>query len=106
MAHPSKNKGNRVERLVVSILENLGYKTQRAYASNGISLGEHEECDVISHIKGKKWRFQVKARKSVAKWIKPNMENVDAQIIKGDREEPLIVMPLKSFVKELEDARQ
>ena len=106
MTHPSKNKGNRVERLVVSILKTLGYKTLRAYASNGMALGEHEECAVVSHIKGKKWRLQVKARKTVAKWIKPNTQVVDAQIIKADREEPLIVMPLKSFVKELENVEE
>ena len=71
-----------------------------------MALGEHEECDVVSHIKGKKWRLQVKARKTVAKWIKPNTQVVDAQIIKADREEPLIVMPLKSFVKELENVEE
>jgi Holliday junction resolvase len=106
MTHPSKNKGNRVERLVVSILESLGCDSQRAYASNGLSLGEHEECDVVSNINGKRWRFQVKARKKVAEWIKPNMNVVDAQIIKSDREEPLIVMPLKAFVQEIQNARQ
>ena len=69
-----------------------------------VSLGEHEEVDVVSTIKGKKWRFQVKARKRIAEWIKPNTQIVDAQVIKADRGELLVVMPLKKFAEEVLDA--
>jgi len=106
MTHPSKRKGNRVENLVKDIFIGHGFKSIRAYASNGLALGEHEECDLTAEMFGHKWRFQIKARKVIAKWIKPNMENVDAQIIKQDREEPLIVMPLSRFIEELRNARQ
>ena len=45
---PSKNKarGNRLERLVVNQAKEVGIKAVRAYASNGLSLGEAEDVDV------------------------------------------------------------
>lgn len=104
MPHPSKRKGNRLERLVVRTLENLGCESRRAWGSDGRSLGEHEEVDVITTIKGSKLKLQVKARKRIAEWIKPNTDVVDAQVIKEDRGEILVVMPLERFVREVLDA--
>lgn len=106
MPHPSKQKGNRLERLVVRTLESFGCESRRAWGSDGRSLGEHEEVDVLTTINGRKWKLQVKARKRIAEWIKPNIDVVDAQVIKEDRGELLVVMPLEKFVKEVLDARQ
>ena len=52
---PSKNKarGNRLERLVVNQAKEVGIEAIRAYASNGLSLGEPEDVDVkIGEFKG------------------------------------------------------
>ena len=91
-----KQKGNRVERMVVNMAKDRGLKAKRAYASDGRSLGFHEEVDVvINNIK-----IQVKARKSIAAFMKPN-ENVDAVILKEDRMEPVVVLPLKQYLEDL-----
>ena len=47
MSHPSKLKGNRLERLVVKMSEEAGLSAKRAYASDGRSLGEAEDVDVL-----------------------------------------------------------
>ena len=39
IAHPSKRKANRHERELVKIAEAKGLEAERAYASNGQSLG-------------------------------------------------------------------
>ena len=48
----------------------------------------HEEVDVLIDTD---FKIQAKCRKTIAQWMIPN-KNVNAQVIKGDREEPLIVM--------------
>jgi hypothetical protein len=42
----------------------------------------------------------VKARKSIAAFMKPN-ENVDAVVLKEDRMEPMVVLPLKQYLEDL-----
>ena len=54
----------------------------------------HEEVDVLI---GKNFKIQAKCRKAIGQWMIPN-ENVDAQVIKGDRESPLIVMRYDDFI--------
>jgi len=91
-----KQKGNRVERMIVNMAKDKGLEAKRAYASDGRSLGYHEEVDVlINNI-----RIQVKARKSIAAFMKPN-ENVDAVVLKEDRMEPIVVLPLKQYLEDL-----
>ena len=46
MPNKSKQKGNRFEREVVRICKEKGIKSQRAWGSNGMSLGMHEEVDL------------------------------------------------------------
>ena len=47
MPSPSKAKGNRFEREIVNKMTSLGIKAKRAWGSNGVSLGMHEEVDVL-----------------------------------------------------------
>ena len=92
---PSKNKsrGNRLERLVVNQAKEVGIKAIRAYASNGLSLGEAEDVDVkIGHFKG-----QCKMRKKIATFMKPP-ESCDIALIKEDREDVLVVMKYNTFL--------
>lgn len=94
MSHPSKRKGNSFEREVVNTAKEYGLDSQRAYASNGLALGEHEECD----LKIEDYRVQAKRRKSIAKYITPNTEVVDVQVVREDYGEALVVMPLHMFL--------
>lgn len=109
MASPSKTKGNGFEREIVNDARDLDLKAERAYASNGRSLGQHEEVDVL--IEG--YRAQCKRRKSLGSLYKPN-ENVDIQIFREDRGDTYVMMNynlflsflvLKNAIKDLENGR-
>lgn len=95
MAHPSKNKGNRFERLVVNITKDEGIPAKRAYGSNGQALGCHEEVDVLIN---NKIKVQCKTRKKIANWILPS-EHVDIQVIKEDRGIPYAVLPYDDYLE-------
>jgi len=85
----AKRKGSRVEREIKKIFEEKGLKVVRSAGSFG-SADLHVE--LIGHV-------QVKARKEMAiyKWLKGN----DAVVIKADRQEPLIVLPLQRLLEVL-----
>jgi len=103
MPSKSKAKGNRFERLIVDMTKdyfNNKVKIKRAWGSNGAAMGQHEEVDVLI---GKDFKIQAKCRKAIGQWMIPN-ENVDAQVIKGDREEPLIVMKYDDWLDMLDSA--
>ena len=95
MAHPSKNKGNRFERLVVNITKDEGIPAKRAYGSNGQALGCHEEVDVLIN---NTIKVQCKTRKKIANWIMPS-EHVDIQVIKEDRGIPYAVLPYDDYLE-------
>ena len=94
MAHPSKVKGNKFERVVVNKAKEYGLESKRAYASNGESLGMHAEVDLIIE----DYKIQAKIRKSIASYFVPN-ENVDAQVIREDRGEAYIVLKLEDWLE-------
>ena len=93
---PSKNKarGNRLERLVVNQAKEVGLEAVRAYASNGLALGEAEDVDV----KIEEFRGQCKMRKRIASHMKPP-ESCEIALIKEDREETLVVMRYSEWLK-------
>ena len=75
MSSPSKVKGNTFEREVVNQAKEFGLKSIRAYASNGMSLGEAEDVDVkIENLKG-----QCKRRKRIAQWLNIQYQRIEAQ---------------------------
>jgi hypothetical protein len=103
MPSKSKSKGNRFERLIVDMTKSFfdeTVKVKRAWGSNGAAMGQHEEVDILI---GDDFKIQAKCRKSIGQWMIPN-ENVDAQVIKGDREEPLIVMKYDDWLEMLDHA--
>ena len=96
MPNRSKQKGNRFEREVVRIVKEKGFRSQRAWGSNGKALGMHEEVDLtINDLK-----IQAKVRNRIAKFLIPT-EHVDAVVYKQDRGEPLIMMRLEDFLEYL-----
>tara|TARA_R100001443_G_scaffold94751_2_gene101294 strand:+ start:619 stop:936 length:318 start_codon:yes stop_codon:yes gene_type:complete len=102
MAHPSKDKGNRFERLVVNITKDEGIPAKRAYGSNGQALGCHEEVDVLIN---NKIKVQCKTRKKIANWILPS-EHVDIQVIKEDRGIPYAVLPYDDYLELIKKANK
>ena len=94
MSSPSKIKGNTFEREVVNQASEFGLKSIRAYASNGISLGEAEDVDIkIENIKG-----QCKRRKRIAKWLKPP-ESCDIALVREDRGETYVIIQYENFLE-------
>ena len=94
MSSPSKIKGNTFEREVVNQAREFGLKSIRAYASNGMSLGEAEDVDIkIEEIKG-----QCKRRKRIAKWLKPP-ESCDIALVREDRGETYVIIEYDNFLE-------
>jgi hypothetical protein len=101
MPHSSKRKGNRYEREVVGDAEAAGLEAERAYASDGRSLGEAEECDVLIRRRDANVldavRVQAKRRKSIAQYLQPP-EGADVVVTREDRGDSLAVVPLTLFL--------
>lgn len=100
MSHPSKQKGNRFETLIVKMTKDLDVPARRAWGSNGQALGMHEEVDVLIN---EDIKVQAKVRKKIAEWIMPD-ENVDIQVIKQTSGElkkriPYVVIPFDDYLE-------
>jgi len=96
-----KQKGNRIERECVNLAKDLGFESKRAWGSDGRSLGWHEEVDMTitigDSIKHDLFKFQVKGRKKIGDLYKPS-KHVYGQILKEDREEPLVTIRYKDLL--------
>ena len=100
-----KQKGNRIERECVNLAKGFGFESKRAWGSDGRSLGWHEEVDMTISIGkiDKKcsandfFKFQVKGRKKIGALYKP-CEHVYGQILKEDRQEPLVTIRYKDLL--------
>jgi Holliday junction resolvase len=95
MPSPSKSKGNAFERKVVNLAKEKGLEAIRAWGSNGVSIGQHEEVDVLID---KIWKVQCKCRAKIAQWIKPN-ENVDIQVVKENYGDIFVIIPYERFLE-------
>jgi len=82
-------KGARVEREIKKLFEENGFKVVRSAGSKG-------ETDLYIYNK-LALGIQVKARKKSG--LYNLLGSADALVIKADRQEPLIVMPLKTFLE-------
>lgn len=100
MTHSSKIKGNSYERELVNSAKESGLESKRAYASDGRSLGHHEEVDLL--VSGK--RIQAKRRRSIAKYLLPN-ENVDAVAFRPDRGETVVLITWWEYLDLLKSAQ-
>lgn len=101
MTHSSKIKGNSYERELVNSAKESGLESKRAYASDGRSLGHHEEVDLL--VDGK--RIQAKRRRSIAKYLLPN-ENVDAVAFRPDRGETVVLITWWEYLDLLKSAQK
>ena len=102
---PSSNarRSKRHEREIVHAAEEAGITAERAWNSDGRSLGEHEECDVrLKAPGGSTWTVQAKRRKTVAGYL--TCDGADVVVTREDRSENLVVLPLKLFLSLLKTA--
>ena len=100
MTHPSKRKGNGFERELVMLAKAFGLRSQRAYASNGMSLGLAEEVDLVVD----EWRVQAKRRKKLPSYLRIP-KGCDIVATRMDNAECLVLIPFRRFL-ELVKARR
>lgn len=102
MPHSSKRKGNRYEREIVRDAEAYGLEAERAWASDGRSLGEAEGCDVLVRPADANVmdavRVQAKRRSSVANYLEPP-DGADVTVVREDRGDSLAVVPLPMLLR-------
>lgn len=89
MTHPSKVKGNGFERELVSIAKDSGLPAERAYASNGRSLGKAETVDVLIGTKC----VQAKRRAALPAYLQIPV-GCDAVAFRQDRGDVLVLVSL------------
>ena len=103
MASKSKAKGNRFERECVDIAEQHGFQAKRAWGSDGRSLGESPEVDLIvdyllDEETSRKMKVQCKVRKSIASYLLPP-DDCDITLIKQDRGEIYATIRYKDLLE-------
>jgi Holliday junction resolvase len=88
----SRAKGNRVERALVRILQDHGFGAERVPLSG--SAGGSYLGDVTVPLLGADRVVEVKARKDGFRELYKWLEERDLLVIKADRREALVVIPL------------
>ena len=92
----ARQKGDRTERLAVDILRSYGLDAYRVPLSGAC---EGFNADIVIRGIGQELKAECKCRGSgfttLYKWLGAH----DALVLKADRAEPLITMPLRAFAK-------
>lgn len=89
----SRDKGNRVERHLVRLFQDAGFAAERvplSGAAGGSYLG-----DLTVPLLGIDRIVEVKARRDGFRELYGWLERRDILIVKADRREPLVVVPLR-----------
>src|SRR6516162_8820189 len=89
----SREKGNRGERAVVRFLQEHGFAAERVPLS-GAARGRFGG-DVSIPLLGADRRVEVKCRGSGFRQLYDWLEGHDFLIVRADRREPLVVIPMK-----------
>jgi Holliday junction resolvase len=89
----SRDKGNRAERAIVKFLQERGFAAERVPLSG--SAGGSYLGDLTVPIIGVDRVVEVKARADGFKQLYAWLVDRDILIVRADRSEPLVVLPLK-----------
>jgi Holliday junction resolvase len=106
MGRASRDKGNRAERAIVYALQNAGFAAERVPLS-GAARGRFGG-DVSVPLLGVDRRVEVKCRGDGFRQLYAWLNGADFLIVRADRSEPLVVLPLKlaiSIAKIAESAK-
>tara|TARA_R110002051_G_scaffold874_2_gene4203 strand:+ start:1745 stop:2083 length:339 start_codon:yes stop_codon:yes gene_type:complete len=103
MANKQKAKGTRFENECVSIAEQHGFNSKRAWGSDGRSLGHSSEVDLVinyllSSETEREMKVQCKVRNKIAKYLLPP-EDCDITLIKQDRGEIYATIRYKDLLE-------
>jgi Holliday junction resolvase len=89
----SRDKGNRAERAIVKFLQERGFAAERVPLSG--SVGGSYLGDLTVPILDVDRVVEVKARANGFRQLYDWLVNRDILIVRADRSEPLVVLPLK-----------
>ncbi|MCA1807763.1 MAG: hypothetical protein LC687_07945 [Actinobacteria bacterium] len=108
MSHPSKSKGYRLEKKIDQRFNDAGHHSKRVWGSDGRAIGHAKDVDNVVQLftdrsEGIPFLVQAKSRAAIADYITPG-DDVDAQIVQADRQEPIVVMRLDKFLALLDEA--
>ncbi len=90
-------KGDRTERALVRLLRDHGFAAQRVPLS-GAARGRFG-CDLSVPLLGVDRRVEVKARANGFAKFYDWLDGVELLVIKADRREPLVVIPLRLAIE-------
>jgi hypothetical protein len=93
MPSKSSRKGYAYERELIEQLTKEGFKCQRAWGSDGRSIGVEPDVDIIAD----DIKIQAKRRKAIPKWLE--LGNCDVVMFRGDHRESFAVIPVKEYVR-------
>jgi Holliday junction resolvase len=88
-----RQKGNRIERFIVNLLQDFGLAAERIPLSG--SAGGSFKGDLSIPLLNIDRVVEVKSRKHGWRELYAWLENRDLLIVRADRSEPLVVLPLK-----------
>ena len=97
MGRASRDKGNRVERAIVRVLQNHGFAAERVPLS-GAARGRFGG-DVSLPLLGVDRRVEVKSRADGFRQLYRWLDGADLLIVRADRKPPLVILPLKLAAK-------
>lgn len=97
-----KEKGARLERLVVDILNSYGIAAKRVPLS-GAAIGF--KGDIHATLNRQELVLECKSRRKGFGFIYDSLGDNDGLIVKTDREDPLIVMPLRRLARLLGEVK-
>ncbi len=88
----SRDKGNRVERALVKALQGAGFGAERVPLSG--SAGGSYLGDLTTPLLGRDMVVEVKARADGFRELYGWLQDRNLLVLKADRREPLVVLPL------------
>jgi Holliday junction resolvase len=88
-----REKGNRIERAVVKLFQSRGFAAERVPLS-GAARGRFGG-DISLPLLGIDRRIEVKARANGFARLYDWLDGADMLVVKADRKEPLVVLPLR-----------
>lgn len=106
MTSKQKDKGNRFEREIVNKVRKVSdLEVERAYGSNGESLGEAKEVDVRIQLKcGEILKFQCKNNKHFPKYMRDlinlmDLDKVNVLAFRANKKGAYVLLNLDYFIK-------
>lgn len=101
----AKDKGRRLENMVVKRLEDAGIASERVPLSGSLG-GKYSSDVVIGSVDHPLGRIECKNRESIADYMWDYLDPVDYLVLKKNHKDPLVVMRLDQLIELLVQVRK